>query len=882
MDRVWLTAPAAALLIWQDAQELHAQPNPAAEAWAAERGFTAADWRAVAASQFGAAMAEAGTVAVGPQALAVPYRRVALDDGRTLLWLLPPKEGSDDAERLGATRRAAEFLGRAMGLAGVSVWRLDQRTQRIHFNVVGFKVSGMQPDPAGVPVQAMRDTIHPDDLAGVVAAAEEAAASDRVVDVVARYRNVDGSWRTLLTRRVADRDEHGVVIGLAGVSLDVTEQRAAHERAEALAERSRLVAEAIGVGFWSRDFGSGTAHWDEQLFRIHRRAPELGPPGFDDWITQYVHPADQAWIGELHQRASANWEPVVDAVFRAPDRDGGERWVQSWTRRLLRDGRRLAYGMHMDVTDRQRAQALLARERARTQFAIDAADVGIWELGLDGQASYWNAAMYRLRGLDPADPRPLDVLAEACAHPDDWIELKERMRRHLDGGGAFRCEFRVRQPGASGWRWLVAQGRALRDATGRRRGMAGINIDITERKEADALRQQKALAEQASREKSAFLARVSHELRTPMNAVLGFTHLIEDDAVEPPSARQRARLQHIAAAGAQMMALVDDLLELASLDAGPLAVPVERVALGEVALQVQDVLAGLAQLHGVALHSGALAAGCTVRADRRRLTQALTHLAGYAIRRQPRGGWVELGCHVEPGVGAVQAVLTVRDGGPDYTDSERAGLFEPFARRGEPQHAEGGGTGIGLALALRLAQALGGRIDVDNQPGAGCELRLCLPAEPEAVPGAAAAPAPAVPMPGSLPLSVLCVEDNPVNQILVRELLALRPSVRLREAVDGLSGVALALQECPDVLLLDLQLPDISGLEVLARLRATPAMAGCTYIALSANAMPDDIASALAAGFDDYWTKPIDFASFLAGIDRLAARQPQQRSAAAT
>jgi PAS domain S-box-containing protein len=682
------------------------------------------------------------------------------------------------------------------------------------------------------------------------------------------------------TRR-ADDEFLDRPMALGGASLDVTQPYAEHEGAEDLTERSRLVAKTIGVGFWSRDFGSGTAHWDEQMFRIHRRAPELGPPGFDDWIGQHVHPADQTWVGELHRRASANWEPVVDAVFRAPggDGNGGERWVQSWTRRVVRDGRRLAFGMHMDVTERQRAQALHERERSRTQFAIDAAEVGVWERGLDGQARYWNAAMYRLRGLDPADPRPIEELAEACRHPEDSDALLQCLDRHVQEGTPFRFEFRVRRPGGGGWRWLVTQGRALRDADGRLLGLAGINLDITERKEADALRQQKALAEQASLEKSAFLARVSHELRTPMNAVLGFAHLIEDDVAEPPSLRQRARLRHIADAGEQMMALVDDLLELASLDTSPPSVPAERVALNEVALDALDALSGLAELHEVALHCRELAAGCFVRADKRRLTQALMHLAAHAIRRQRRGGWVELRCHIEPDIGVPQAVLTVRADGPGYSDSERAGLFEPFARSSEPRHASGSGssTGLGLALAQRLVQALGGHIEVDGQPGLGAEMRLYLPAE-RAVDDAARAPArlPTAALPSGpfapTPMSVLCVEDNPVNLLLVRELLALRPGVRLREAVDGLSGVAMALQERPDVLLLDLQLPDISGLEVLTRLRAEPAMTGCIYIALSANAMPDHIASARAAGFDDYWTKPIDFAAFLAAFDRLTAR----------
>jgi PAS domain S-box-containing protein len=871
MDEVWRSAPAAALCITSDAGGPEVQANEAAARWAVRQGVVAADWRLLAAGLLAPGVGERSQGLLGPQRVPVGCHRVPLADGRCLVWLTLP---SDD-EPLAAVRRATEFLDRALGLANISVWRIDLRTRRIHFNAIGFALQGLPQDPAGVPIDSLRQTIHPDDLPAILRGAQEAMASDRVVDVVARYRRAGDRWQTLLTRRVADRGENGVVTGLAGVSLDLSAQTAERERADALVERSRLVAEAIGVGFWSRDLDGGTAHWDEQMYRIHGRDPAAGPPGFSEWIELYVHPQDRAWVLEMQRRASANWEPVVDTVFRATDADGQERWVQTWTRRLMRDGHHLAFGMHLDVTDRQRAQALLQRERARAQFAIEAAEVGVWERTLDGRAGYWSPEMYRLRGLDPADPRPIDDLGKICAHPEDFQALTTLVERHLKDGTPYRFEFRVRRPDGA-WRWLVTQGRAMHGADGRLLGMAGVNLDITERKEADALRQQKEGAEQASREKSAFLARVSHELRTPMNAVLGFTQLLQDDAAEPPTARQQARLQRITEAGAQMMALVDDLLDLSRLDTGPPTRPAEALRVADAARQALGTLAGLARQHAVELRLAVPDDAGLVCTDRRRLVQVLTHLVAHAVRQHRPGGWVELASRIEAAeqAAAAQLAISVRDNGPGYSEAELATLFEPFLRQGAAART-GEGTGIGLAVAQRLVAALGGRLEVQSQPGSGTEFRLWLPAAPVGLDGP---PAPPTPLPlqaqapaVSLPLKVLCVEDNPVNLLLVRELLSLRPGVRLREAVDGRSGLVCALAERPDVLLLDLQLPDIGGLEVLARLRAEPAMSGCVYVALSANAMPDHIAAARAAGFDDYWTKPIDFDRFLSGIDRLAA-----------
>ena len=187
-------------------------------------------------------------------------------------------------------------------------------------------------------------------------------------------------------------------------------------------------------------------------------------------------------------------------------------------------------------------------------------------------------------------------------------------------------------------------------------------------------------------------------------------------------------------------------------------------------------------------------------------------------------------------------------------------IFRPFERLGAEREGISG-TGVGLTLVKRRVEALGGRIEVRSTPAVGSEFVLWLP--PASEPAPAVAP--------SAALHALCIEDNPVNLLLVREMFALRPGMRLDTAEDGHSGLRHALSHPPDLLLLDMQLPDIDGMAVMRRVRAEPRLAGCHIVALSANAMSGDVQAALAAGFDDYWTKPIDFARFLAGLDELAA-----------
>jgi PAS domain S-box-containing protein len=532
--------------------------------------------------------------------------------------------------------------------------------------------------------------------------------------VVARYRNPDGSWRTHLTRRVAVRNAQGVAVGLTGVLMDVAEQLAERERADEMTQRSRLVAEAMGVGFWNADIDTGRVHWDEQMYSIHQRDPALGAPSLDDWLAHCVHPDDQAWVSQRVDQANQHWQAHSDMLYRAAQlRDGQEVWLQTWARRGHRGTQPVLFGMHVDVSQRQREQLLLHRERERTRLALAAAEVGIWERDRDGRLVHWNETMYHQRGLAPDDPRPLDELAQLSTHPDDRHPLVELGRQHTETGQPYRFEFRVQRPDGE-WRWLATRGDTLRDAKGAMLGVSGVHLDITERKLAETQHQARLLAEQAARDKSDFMAGMSHELRTPMNAMLGFARLLIDDSQDPASPRQLERLAHITQAGQHLLGLINTLLEVSK--SGP---------------------AGVAD----------------------------------------------------------QAT----------TDSPAAAPLVTAAH-----------TGV-------------------------------------------------------RPLRVLCVEDNPVNLLLVCELLALRPAVQLRTAVDGQSALAAAQLQRPDLLLLDLQLPDISGRDVLRQLRSMPSMQGCRYVALSADAMPERISEALAAGFDDYWTKPIDFGSFLAGIDEQLA-----------
>jgi CheY-like chemotaxis protein/anti-sigma regulatory factor (Ser/Thr protein kinase) len=327
------------------------------------------------------------------------------------------------------------------------------------------------------------------------------------------------------------------------------------------------------------------------------------------------------------------------------------------------------------------------------------------------------------------------------------------------------------------------------------------------------------------------------------------------------------------------------VLDLAAIEAGSLGVAIAPVAIDKLLGDVAQWSESLAQRHGVAIE--VQPCGGWVQADARRLRQLVANLVSNAVKFNHRGGTVWLSARQQDEHDAVRGVavrrwhLCVRDDGRGVAAADRDHLFEAFNRLGAEREGIAG-VGLGLAIVAKLAELMHGRVEVSSTPGQGSEFRVVLdPASP--APGAEGAPvamasspvpAPALPTlaPPTAPaplLTTLYIEDNAVNVILVEGLVALRPGVQLRCAVDGLSGVAMAIAQRPQVVLIDMQLPDIDGFEVLRRLRAEPTLRGTRMVALSANAMTEDISRAMAEGFDDYWTKPIDFKVFLQRLDAM-------------
>jgi PAS domain S-box-containing protein len=519
-----------------------------------------------------------------------------------------------------------------------------------------------------------------------------------------------------------------------------------------------------------------------------------------------------------------------------------------------------------DVTARQRAEAELARHRDRLEELVAArtaelaerehllreaqriGKMGHWTVDLASGALCWSDEIYRIFGRIREEFDLNQAAFYEAVHPDDRERVKAAEMSALRTG-ALEIDHRIVLPDG-GVRWVHERARVVRDGNGTALQLVGTVQDITERKVIEQrLLEAKEAADRANRAKSEFLSRISHELRTPMNSILGFAQLLDmDDGL---SATQRERVGEIRVAGAHLLALIDDLLDLSRIEAGKLTVDLRAVRVSDAVQQAVDMVETVAHQFDVRIQAD-VPPDLAAHADATRLRQILVNLLSNACKYNVRGGSVAVSCERRsPGT----LVLAVADTGPGLTPEQVARLFTPFERVGAERSGVEG-VGIGLALSKRLADLMAMRLEVTSSRGRGSVFTLTM--------GEARSEAPrngaertSVCAPVSPIGTVLYIEDNPANLRLVEAVFRIHFDASLATAPEGQQGLALARQLRPSLILLDINLPDIDGYEVLARLRADAATASIPVVALSANAMPADIERGQRAGFLRYLTKPL-------------------------
>ncbi|HJV28110.1 MAG TPA: ATP-binding protein [Aromatoleum sp.] len=531
-----------------------------------------------------------------------------------------------------------------------------------------------------------------------------------------------------------------------------------------------------------------------------------------------------------------------------------------------------------DVTERKRQEQRAGDLLTENQAILRNAMVGIIQVR-QRMIVACNQRVEEILGYEPGELVGKSTRV-VFASDAQFESIGEESYRMMSTGGYYNEELPMQRKDGTVF-WGAATGSAIHprrphegsiwiiaDISDRKRAkeeLLRLNEELEERvaQRTEELLAAKEEAERANLSKSEFLSSMSHELRTPLNAILGFSQLLKSDPGAPLNADQDESLDEILRAGKHLLALINEVLDLARIESGRLELAPESVELAPLAQECLSLVRPLADARHIALVAH-VPEDCLLRVDRLRLRQLLVNLLSNAVKYNRDGGAVRLVVTAEPSF--IQ--LAVHDTGIGIAPDFLPRLFKPFERHAEASR-QVEGTGIGLALCKRLVEAMGGAIAVDSRLGEGSIFRVTIPCTP--VPPACTPPAAphepeaaASPDPGSATHTLLYVEDNAANLRLVQKIIALHPQLRLIDAATAETGLELARTCHPDLILMDLGLPGICGTEALRRLRQTPGLHDTPVIALSANAMPDDITTARAAGFDDYLTKPLDVARFQA------------------
>ena len=787
------------------------------------------------------------------------------------------------AERTAALQRSEAHFRRLIENAQDVVVIVDPACTAIYGSPSVRRVLGYDPDL--LEGQPMLAVVHPDDQPLVAAwLGRMAAEPGRVERAEYRFRHGAGHWMVL------ESVGSGVVDAERGTLLvvnirDVTARRAAEERVRAAEARYRSLVEQLPAIIYTASLepGNPTTFVSPQAERL-LGVPEAAWYAEPRLWLERIHPDDRARVEREWTAAHAAGRRYT-AEYRMLASDGRVLWFRDEAM-LLREpggGASCIQGVMLDITERKAAEEALRRSEEHFRALIERSHDLVQVLDTQGQITYTGPSMQHLLGYTPEEI--LGVPAPAFMHPDDVgraATLIGELLAHPGTTGSL--EYRVRHKDGT-YRWFEAWGRTL-SPTSAGQGLVANARDITARVQAEAaLRQAKAEADGAREEaeranlaKSEFLSRMSHELRTPLNSILGFAQLLDGAELAP---RLQKGVQHILTAGEHLLNLINEVLDIARIEAEQQPMSIEPVRVDLVVREAVAMVRPLAAARGVRVTPVPSAADARfVRADRQRLTQVLLNLLSNAVKYNRPGGAVRIGVEAVGGEVAAGAAaagrlrIRVRDEGRGIAPERQGELFVPFARLGA-EHSGVEGTGLGLALSQRLARAMGGELALERSGADGSTFVVELAGAADPLADAPAAAARALPPDGSGGLTaatLLYVEDNLANLSLVEAILESRPEWRLVPALQGRLGLELAAEHAPDVILLDLHLPDLAGREVLRELRAGARTASIPVVVISADATPRTVEALLAEGADAFLTKPLDVRAFLATVERLLAR----------
>jgi len=756
-----------------------------------------------------------------------------------------------------------ERLRRSQSYANIGTWDWNIRTGELHWSDQIGPLFGYE---------AMVDTtydnfinaVHPDDRQLVMDSVNNCVEKGASYDIEHRIVRANGEVRWLSEKGDVVRDVEGKPQHMLGVVQDITSRKQSEKQLQQSQQRLIQAQTQAQLGNWEANLLTGELYWSDVIYTIFGHDPNNFEPSVQAFH-EAVHPDDRETVraSELEAKQTG----IHDVIHRIVRPNGEIRYVHELAKQIYDEAGQAIHliGTVQDITELKLAETQLYASEAKLKGMFDLSPLGIALTDMNGNYIEFNKAFQDICGYSEEELLQLDYWTLTPRKYEEPETEQIRLLKATGRYGPYEKEYRKKNGTLIPIR---LNGMLVHDPSGETY-IWSIVEDITDRKKAEKnLIAAKEEAESANRAKSDFLSRMSHELRTPMNAILGFAQLMESDDSDPLSENHQSSNEQILRAGWHLLELINEVLDLSKIESGMLDVSMESIDAAEVIQECIELVKSQTEQYKVEIVNN-ITGPLHVLTDRTRFKQIYLNLLTNAIKYNRRDGSVILDVERDPTRSRFKFI--VQDTGNGISNEQLEHLFEPFNRLGAEDSAIEG-TGIGLVIARRLVELMGGDISVQSTPNVGskfCFTMKCAEADQTDI--------------YSMDIldeeddhrdsdsdvfTILYVEDNPANLKLVGQILKRIGDIGLHSASTGIEGLNVARQINADLILLDINLPDINGMELAHAIRSDEHIRQVPIIAISANAMTNDINTALSNGFDDYLTKPIDVNSFSKTIEK--------------